>query len=107
MAAMEFSEESVLEAARQATGLSDFGDDGFREGLRVLLETYRDTAGFDERDSTTTDSVTLVTIETGAGAYIETGTGRLRSKIGYLDTGRVLFPNWAQAVDQVVWEIAP
>jgi hypothetical protein len=49
MSEFEFSEESVLQAAREATGLSDFGDEGFREGLRVLLDTYRDTAHFDER----------------------------------------------------------
>ena len=48
MSEMEFDEDSVLEAARQATGLSDFGDEGFREGLRVLLDTYRNTADFDE-----------------------------------------------------------
>ena len=35
-----FDEESVLEDARRATGLSDFGSDDFREGLRVLLRTY-------------------------------------------------------------------
>jgi len=49
MSEMEFKEEAVLEAARQATGLSDFGDDRFREGLRVLLETYDKTAGFNEK----------------------------------------------------------
>lgn len=48
MSDFEFSEERVLAAAREATGLSDFGDDGFREGLGVLLETYRETADFDE-----------------------------------------------------------
>jgi len=43
---VEFSEAAVLEAARQAAGLSDFGDEGFREGLRVLLRTYEETANF-------------------------------------------------------------
>jgi hypothetical protein len=43
-----FSEAAVLEAARRATGLSDFGDPGFREGLRVLLETYEKTADFND-----------------------------------------------------------
>jgi hypothetical protein len=47
--AVEFSEESVLEEARQTAGLSHFGNDGFREGLRVLLETYDNTAGFNEK----------------------------------------------------------
>ncbi len=46
---MEFDEQSVLDEARRSTGLSDFGDEGFREGLRVLLDTYRDTAGFHEK----------------------------------------------------------
>jgi hypothetical protein len=49
MSALEFSEEAVCEAARQATGLSDFGEDGFREGLRVLLETFENDAGFTEK----------------------------------------------------------
>ena len=37
---LDLSEESLIAAARQGTGLDDFGDEGFREGLRVLLETY-------------------------------------------------------------------
>ena len=40
-----FSEEAALEEARKQTGLDDFGDERFREGLRVLLETYATTAG--------------------------------------------------------------
>jgi hypothetical protein len=47
--AFAFEEEAVLAAAREATGLSDFGDPAFREGLRVLLETYEKTAGFDDK----------------------------------------------------------
>jgi len=47
--AMEFSEATLLEEARHSTGLSDFGDEGFREGLRVLLQTYEESAGFGER----------------------------------------------------------
>lgn len=38
--AFPFREDSLLEAAKQATGLSDFAGEGFREGLRVLLEAY-------------------------------------------------------------------
>jgi hypothetical protein len=37
-----FDEEALLEEARQATGLSDFGPGGFREGLRTLIATYRE-----------------------------------------------------------------
>lgn len=33
--------EDLLTEARRTAGLDDFGDDGFREGLAVLLETYR------------------------------------------------------------------
>jgi len=44
-----FDEAAVLAAARQATGLDDFGGDDFREGLRVLLQTYATTAGLTER----------------------------------------------------------
>jgi hypothetical protein len=38
------SEEALLEGARRATGLDDFGDPGFREGLRVLLRAYDEEA---------------------------------------------------------------
>ncbi len=38
--ALDLSEESLIAAAREQTGLTEFGDEGFREGLRVLLETY-------------------------------------------------------------------
>ncbi len=34
------SEPALLEAARRATGLDDFGDASFREGLGVLLRAY-------------------------------------------------------------------
>jgi hypothetical protein len=44
----ELEEEALLEEARQSTGLSDFGDDEFREGLRALIATYRDNP-FTER----------------------------------------------------------
>lgn len=47
--AVEFSEEVVLAEARRTTGLSDFGDEGFREGLRVLLRTYEETANFNAK----------------------------------------------------------
>jgi hypothetical protein len=36
----DLSEESLLAEARAQAGLADFGDPGFREGLRVLLATY-------------------------------------------------------------------
>ncbi len=36
-----FDQEALLEEARLATGLSDFGPDDFREGLKMLTETYR------------------------------------------------------------------
>ncbi len=40
MTEFDFSEPVVLEAARRASGLTDFGGDDFLPGLRVLLETY-------------------------------------------------------------------
>ncbi len=33
-------EEALLAAAREATGLADFGDPDFRDGLRALIATY-------------------------------------------------------------------
>lgn len=49
MSEVDYSEEGVLEDARQAAGgLGDFGDDAFREGLRILLATY-DRGGFNEK----------------------------------------------------------
>jgi hypothetical protein len=38
------SEEALLAAAAKATGLSDFGDGPWREGLRVLLHSYDEEA---------------------------------------------------------------
>jgi hypothetical protein len=37
---VDLSEDGLLTEAQQQTGLSDFGSDAFRPGLRVLLETY-------------------------------------------------------------------
>ena len=45
---IDLSEEKLLDEARERTGLSDFGDERFREGLRVLLETY-ERAGLTEK----------------------------------------------------------
>jgi hypothetical protein len=41
---VSLSEESLLGAARRATGLEDFGDDGFREPLRLLLKSLESEA---------------------------------------------------------------
>ena len=35
--------DQVLWQAKRRTGLSDFGDDGFREGLRVLVDAFKAT----------------------------------------------------------------
>jgi hypothetical protein len=40
MSDVSFDEEQLLEEARRAAGLSDFGPEDFRAGLRVLIETY-------------------------------------------------------------------
>ncbi len=37
-------EEALHEAARAATGLADFGDEAYREGLRVLLRSWDEDA---------------------------------------------------------------
>ncbi len=39
---VEFSEEAVLEAARESTGLSDFGPDDFRDRLAVWLQAVEE-----------------------------------------------------------------
>jgi hypothetical protein len=49
--ALSFREESVLAEARAATGLSDFGDESFRPGLRALLRTYAENP-FSEKGRT-------------------------------------------------------
>jgi hypothetical protein len=38
----------LLDAARAETGLDDFGDDSFREGLEVLVRSLRDDAALNE-----------------------------------------------------------
>ncbi len=48
MAEYGFSEQAVSEAAVRKAGSADFGGDDFREGLRVLLETYDKSAGLSE-----------------------------------------------------------
>ncbi|HEY9032659.1 MAG TPA: sulfotransferase [Pseudomonadales bacterium] len=48
MSEIVFDIDSVLREARQKTGLDDFGDNDFIEGLGVLLETY-DNNGYTEK----------------------------------------------------------
>ncbi|MEZ5171279.1 MAG: sulfotransferase [Acidimicrobiia bacterium] len=47
MSDVSFDLDELLDEARAASGLSDFGSDDFRVGLEKLLETY-DHNGFDE-----------------------------------------------------------
>jgi hypothetical protein len=41
---ISLAEEDLLARAREATGLTDFGEDGFRDGLRALVAMYTTTA---------------------------------------------------------------
>ncbi len=43
--AIRLDEDGLLAAARRSTGLSDFGDPGFREPLRVLIQAFEREAG--------------------------------------------------------------
>jgi len=44
-ASIDLSEAALMRAAQQQTGLSDWGDDNFREGMQILLQTCRQEAG--------------------------------------------------------------
>lgn len=59
----DLSEEALLAEARERTGLSDFGDERFREGLRVLLETY-ERAGLSSSGSKRTRGRLLQLLQT-------------------------------------------
>ena len=37
---LRLDEQFLLRKACERTGLEDYGDDGFREGLRVLFQSY-------------------------------------------------------------------
>ena len=43
--------DDVIEAARQQTGLSDYGDPAILEGLEILLKAYAEEAKYTERGS--------------------------------------------------------
>ena len=43
---LSLDEQLLLDRACEGTGLDDFGDDSFREGLRVLLRSYELDAEF-------------------------------------------------------------
>lgn len=43
-----FEEDALLTQAMGVTGLSDFGDEAFREGLRVLIEALEGEAGLND-----------------------------------------------------------
>ena len=45
MSDTSFDEERLLEEARQATGLDDFGPSDFRAGLRALIATFEQMYG--------------------------------------------------------------
>jgi Sulfotransferase family len=70
-------EEMLHRAAEQATGLSDFGDDDYRTGLRVLLESCR-RSGVDDPLQSLAGQMTM-------GALV----GRLVAERGWKDC-----PEW-------------
>ena len=43
--------DDLHESAMRATGLDDFGDDGYREALAILLTSYAEEAGLTELGS--------------------------------------------------------
>ncbi len=45
---LELTVDALLEEAKKKTGLSDFGDDGFREGLSVLLDSLNNEANLND-----------------------------------------------------------
>jgi hypothetical protein len=48
VSSVSFDEQDLLREAQESTGLSDFGPDDFRDGLRALIATY-DGNAFNER----------------------------------------------------------
>ncbi len=59
-----FDDQSLLDEARRATGLSDFGEDGFREPLGVLLRSLREEAPLNEVGRQTMRGRVLESLET-------------------------------------------
>jgi len=59
-----FDEEGLLADAQQATGLSDFGSDPFREPLGVLLRSLREEASVNELGRTILRARVLESLET-------------------------------------------
>ena len=49
MADYAYTADALIDTAKQKTGLTDFGDEGFREGLQVVCDTYEQTAGMSEK----------------------------------------------------------
>lgn len=62
--AIAFDEAGLLAEARSRTGLEDFGDDGFREALGVLLRSLRDEAPLNELGRATFRARILESLET-------------------------------------------
>lgn len=44
-----YTADALVDTAKQKTGLDDLGDEGFREGLQVLCNTFEQTAGMSEK----------------------------------------------------------
>ncbi len=59
-----FDDRSLLDEAQRATGLSDFGEDGFREPLGVLLRSLREEAPLNEVGRQTMRGRVLESLET-------------------------------------------
>lgn len=73
---VERIEDSLHEAAAARVGFDDFGDPGYREGLRAFLEALESDLGLSERE---VDSV-------ARGPVLTALTGRLHSQRGWRET---------------------
>jgi hypothetical protein len=77
--AYEDFETALHDAAREATGLSDFGDEAYREGLRRVIEAYASDLPDDAETRRTCFTLTLPGL-----------VGRLHSELGWRETPECL-----------------
>jgi hypothetical protein len=75
------------------------------------IELYNFSTGqyeeLDVRSSTPTDTVVEVEATGNLTRFVETGTGKVRARVGYRATGPVLSFPWTASIDHTAWTITP
>ena len=101
--------ETAVATPTDITFTAEASCTAFPPAIPQHIELYDFEAGgwvtLDERFATRTDSTVEVVVEEGAACFVETGTGRLRARVRWFNSGATILPDWRANIDLTVWKV--